>query len=106
MAPLRLLNVEHVEEDGKAMLYLVRGPSEVCTNIQGVQRQPCSACSRARRRQVFEYLDTDLKKFMDATGRGPANPLPKSLVQASPCRRRFRRPCSPRCSIGARASPG
>lgn len=31
--------------------------------------------------QVFEFLDTDLKKFMDLTGRGPANPLPKSLVQ-------------------------
>lgn len=31
--------------------------------------------------QVFEYLDTDLKKFMDLTGRGPANPLPKTLVQ-------------------------
>lgn len=31
--------------------------------------------------QVFEYLDTDLKKFMDLTGRGPSNPLPKNVVQ-------------------------
>jgi cyclin-dependent kinase len=31
---------------------------------------------------VFEYLDTDLKKFMDRTGRGPSNPLPKLTVQA------------------------
>ena len=36
---VRLLSVEHIDEGGKAMLYL-----------------------------VFEYLDTDLKKFMDATG--------------------------------------
>ena len=49
---VRLLKVEHVEEDGKAMLYL-----------------------------VFEYLNQDLKHFMDETGRGPANPLPKSTVQ-------------------------
>ena len=32
--------------------------------------------------QVFEYLDTDLKKFMDLTGRGNANPLPPATVQA------------------------
>jgi len=50
--PRRLLKVEHVEEDGKAMLYL-----------------------------VFEYLDQDLKNYMDMTGRGPSNPLPKPVVQ-------------------------
>mmetsp|Transcript_19263 Transcript_19263/g.31168 ORF Transcript_19263/g.31168 Transcript_19263/m.31168 type:complete len:326 (-) Transcript_19263:522-1499(-) len=49
---VRLLKVEHVEEDGKAMLYL-----------------------------VFEYLDQDLKQFMDLTGRGPANPLDTTVVQ-------------------------
>jgi len=49
---VRLLKVEHVEEDGKAMLYL-----------------------------VFEYLDQDLKGFMDLTGRGPANPIKKEIVQ-------------------------
>jgi len=49
---VRLLKVEHVEEDGKAMLYL-----------------------------VFEYLDQDLKNYMDMTGRGPSNPLPKPVVQ-------------------------
>ena len=31
---------------------------------------------------MFEYLDTDLKKFMDLNGRGPAHPLPKSTVQS------------------------
>ena len=41
-----------MEEDGKAMLYL-----------------------------VFEYLDQDLKNYMDMTGRGPSNPLPKPVVQ-------------------------
>ena len=30
---------------------------------------------------MFEYLDTDLKKFMDLTGRGSANPLPPATVQ-------------------------
>ena len=50
---VRLLSVEHIDEGGKAMLYL-----------------------------VFEYLDTDLKKFMDATGKGPsATPLPKNSVK-------------------------
>ena len=49
---VRLLRVEHVEEDGKAMLYL-----------------------------VFEFLDQDLKQYMDMTGRGPTNPLPTSVVQ-------------------------
>jgi hypothetical protein len=33
--------------------------------------------------QVFEYLDTDLKKYMDRTGRGPSNPLPKETVRVS-----------------------
>ena len=63
--------MEHVEEDGKAMLYLVR-VTGAARGAPGAQR--CHA-------QVFEYLDTDLKKFMDLTGRGPTNPLPKSLVQ-------------------------
>jgi hypothetical protein len=44
--------VEHLEENGKPCLYL-----------------------------VFEYLSTDLKKFMDRTGKGPANPLPVDLVK-------------------------
>jgi len=39
---VKLLSVEHVEENGKPVLYL-----------------------------VFEYLTTDLKKFMDRTGKGP-----------------------------------
>jgi len=50
---VRLIKVEHVEENGKAILYL-----------------------------VFEYLDTDLRKFMDLGGKGPAHPLPKTTVQS------------------------
>jgi hypothetical protein len=30
---------------------------------------------------VFEYLATDLKKYMDRNGRGPSNPLPKQIVK-------------------------
>mmetsp|Transcript_13478 Transcript_13478/g.18466 ORF Transcript_13478/g.18466 Transcript_13478/m.18466 type:complete len:324 (-) Transcript_13478:207-1178(-) len=50
---VRMLTVEHVDEGGRSVLYL-----------------------------VFEYLDTDLKKFMDRTGRASSNPLPKPTVQA------------------------
>ena len=31
--------------------------------------------------QVFEFLSTDLKKFMDRTGKGNANPMPKQLIK-------------------------
>lgn len=44
--PSRLLCVEHVEEHSKPVLYL-----------------------------VFEFLQTDLKKWMDRNGKGPAHPL-------------------------------
>jgi len=49
----RLLDVEHVEENGKPCLYL-----------------------------VFEYLTTDLKKYMDRNGKGPAHPLPKRTIKS------------------------
>lgn len=45
--------MEHVEENNKPVLYL-----------------------------VFEYLNTDLKRFMDRNGKGPAHPLPKPLIKA------------------------
>lgn len=31
--------------------------------------------------QVFEYLTTDLKKYMDRTGKGPNFPLPKPVIK-------------------------
>ncbi|MEW5303981.1 MAG: hypothetical protein WDW36_006624 [Sanguina aurantia] len=49
---VKLLSVEHTEENNKPCLYL-----------------------------VFEYLSTDLKKWMDKTGKGPSNPLGKQVVK-------------------------
>ena len=49
-----LLCVEHVDKKGKPLLYL-----------------------------VFEYLDTDLKKYIDRHGRGPNNPIPPNTIQVS-----------------------
>lgn len=48
----RLLCVEHIDKNGKPLLYL-----------------------------VFEYLDTDLKKYIDAHGRGTKNPLPTNIIK-------------------------
>uniref|UniRef100_A0A7S3VUG5 cyclin-dependent kinase n=1 Tax=Dunaliella tertiolecta TaxID=3047 RepID=A0A7S3VUG5_DUNTE len=50
---VKLIAVEHVEENGKPCLYL-----------------------------VFEYLSTDMKKWMDRNGRGPAHPLPKPAIKS------------------------
>ncbi|KAL4421721.1 hypothetical protein ABPG77_002337 [Micractinium sp. CCAP 211/92] len=50
---VKLLCVEHLEENGKPCLYL-----------------------------VFEYLSTDLKKYMDRNGKGPNHPLPPELVKS------------------------
>lgn len=44
--------MEHLEENNKPCLYL-----------------------------VFEYLSTDLKKYMDRNGKGPAHPLRPELVK-------------------------
>jgi hypothetical protein len=48
----RLLCVEHIDKNGKPLLYL-----------------------------VFEYLDTDLKKYIDAHGRSNKNPLPTNIIK-------------------------
>jgi cyclin-dependent kinase len=50
---VRLLCVEHTDKKGKPLLYL-----------------------------VFEYLDTDLKKYIDSHGRGNKNPLPTSIIKS------------------------
>ena len=52
---VKLLCVEHVEENGKPVLYL-----------------------------VFEYLSTDLKKYMDRAGRGPQVPSSPPLPSLHP----------------------
>jgi cyclin-dependent kinase len=51
---VRLLCVEHIDKKGKPLLYL-----------------------------VFEYLDTDLKKYIDSHGRGNKNPLPTSIIKVT-----------------------
>lgn len=51
---VRLIGVQHVHHKGKPLLYL-----------------------------VFEYLDTDLKKFIDSHRKGPSpSPLPSSQIQS------------------------
>ncbi|XP_078175546.1 cyclin-dependent kinase B1-1-like [Carex rostrata] len=51
---VRLLCVEHVEKNGKQLLYL-----------------------------VFEFLDTDLKKFIDSHRRGPSpRPIPPTVIKS------------------------
>ncbi|KAG0626411.1 hypothetical protein M758_2G123700 [Ceratodon purpureus] len=50
---VRLLCVESVDENGKPQLYL-----------------------------VFEYLDSDLKKYIDSHGRGSSNPIPAKTIQS------------------------
>lgn len=52
LSACRLLSVESVDENGKPQLYL-----------------------------VFEYLDSDLKKFIDSYGRGSGNPIPAKTIQ-------------------------
>lgn len=81
--PRRLLCVEHLEENNKPCLYL-----------------------------VFEYLSTDLKKFMDRNGKGPANPLPQDLVKVGGGRmtitgaRRYCWGAEVRCRLAALAERG
>lgn len=50
---VKLLCVEHIEENNRPCLYL-----------------------------VFEYLNTDLKKYMDRNGKGPDHPLDTQLIKS------------------------
>ena len=44
--------------------------------------QPDAHTSDARvLRQVFEYLTTDLKKYMDRNGKGPSNPMHPDVIK-------------------------
>lgn len=58
---VKLLSVEHIEEAAKPMLYL-----------------------------VFEYLTTDMKKWMDRNGKGPSYPLNKQVRTAKQFQAFFR----------------
>lgn len=138
---IRLLTVEHVDENDKACLYLVRQIKAVCAHAclggacacvyvcacacacvcvyicptgSNIHPECCSvwvccgwycgaSCTKvllcctalswsliltkpfiAIKRtvaQVFEYLTTDLKRYMDRNGKGPAYPLPTQTVK-------------------------
>lgn len=70
--------MEHTEESGKACLYLVSGGQE--RGDSGTRKSylihPFFPL------KVFEYLSTDLKKWMDKMGgKGPAFPLPLATVK-------------------------
>ena len=81
----RLLCVEHIEEYNKPVLYLVRErdvfvwdtSSNILYDLTSILK--IDLCVS----QVFEYCTTDLKKFMDRTGKGPSNPLPKELIKVA-----------------------
>jgi cyclin-dependent kinase len=74
---VRLLAVEQAAKNGKPVLYL-----------------------------VFEFLDTDLKKYLDAYRRGPnARPLPTHLVKVNhPVLYRFAPAPTPKRSVTSSAS--
>lgn len=62
---VRLLSVEHIDKVSKTA-----EPS-------------AQACTKPLLYLVFEYLDTDLKKFIDSHRKGPnPRPLPPSLIQS------------------------
>jgi hypothetical protein len=47
----------------------------------GVMQPPLHDCALVVLMQVFEYLSTDMKKWMDRNGRGAAHPLPKPQIK-------------------------
>jgi serine/threonine protein kinase len=78
--------VEHVEEHNKPVLYLVRERRDrekkrdkgSHNRGQVFDRSPPPPLPAL---QVFEFLSTDLKKWMDRTGKGPAHPLPPATIK-------------------------
>lgn len=76
----RLHSVEHTEENGKPCLYLVSRLHADCMLFIHTLRAGATRCCCSML-QVFEYLSTDLKKWMDRGGKGPAYPLPLGTVK-------------------------
>ena len=90
--------MEHLEENGKPCLYLVRGangrrqkrlpgPPLPAQNWEygcspGAAPPPPPPPPPRPHHQVFEFLSTDLKKYMDRLGKGPAHPLDPMLVKS------------------------
>jgi len=88
----RLLCVEHVQEGNRPVLYLVSAswtPACFCAYNHDAwakhlhDRQSTSMHEPGSDvPQVFEYLTTDLKKFMDAIGKGPKSPpMPRLQIK-------------------------
>lgn len=55
--------------------------------------------------QVFEYLTTDLKKYMDRNGKGPNFPLTKPVIKVRACVQHMKLAYTtaaphPRCLLG------
>lgn len=92
LPPDRLLNVEHTEESGKACLYLVSpgvwhcmwgkaaAPARAKLPMLAL-RQLHALTAMLSFAQVFEYLQMDLKKWMDKGGKGPGFPLPLGTIK-------------------------
>lgn len=62
--------------------------SSACTWYDTIEHLPVRLQCRPHLKlgtllQVFEYLSTDLKKFMDRTGKGNANPMPPKLIKVT-----------------------
>lgn len=73
--------MEHLEENGKPCLYLVSTSARKyfrCARLSVIQNSVMMLSL-----QVFEFLSTDLKKYMDRNGKGPAHPLPADMVKVS-----------------------
>lgn len=56
--------------------------------------------------QVFEYLTTDLKKYMDRSGKGPNFPLPKTTIKVGCCEQQHWRCAGHTCVCWAAAELG
>ena len=80
----RLLCVEYVQE--RIIYQVSRGCRCLCAGSCSYARgRRCGSSMKALCcAQVFEWLTTDLKKFMDSTGRGPESaPMPTMQIKAS-----------------------
>lgn len=71
---VRLLSVEHVDSSFKSTAVDSNSPSSLTGSVDG---------NKSNLYLVFEYLDTDLKKFIDSHRKGAnPKPLPPSLIQS------------------------
>ncbi|CAN1200621.1 Cyclin-dependent kinase B1-2 [Linum perenne] len=75
---VRLLSVEHVDAAGNSSHLTDSDDRRHNSNKQNAAAHP-----KSNLYLVFEYLDTDLKKFIDSHRKGPnPRPLPPTLIQS------------------------